>query len=124
MRDALVTYVLGPDTCAYIFPGLSCAREGATVIMFDMMPQDAAPLEGGVTTCEALAALNDSSLKMKYVQGDSSCWADVDRAVTETVAEFGRLDVYVNCAAIGAGKSLTETTEVQNVPDLLAACRV
>jgi NAD(P)-dependent dehydrogenase (short-subunit alcohol dehydrogenase family) len=49
--------------------------------------------------------------KGKFIQGDSSKWTDVDRVVTEAVKEYGRLDVFVNNAAIGVGGSLLETSE-------------
>ena len=47
---------------------------------------------------------------MSALQVDVSAWEEVDRAVSETVAEFGALHVIVNNAAIYTGTDLLATT--------------
>ena len=84
---------------------LRLAAEGANVAVFDLQRQ---PLEGGEDVLTAVEALSGNAI---FVQADVSRWRDVDRAVSTTVAEFGRLDVMVNNAAISLGKPLLETTE-------------
>jgi len=82
------------------------AREGARVAIGDVSE---AVLEGGVPTREIIAEQGGTA---RFHHCDVSVWHDVDALVTRTVAEFGRLDVMVNNAAIrGEGRKLHETTE-------------
>ncbi len=82
------------------------AREGARVAIGDVSE---AVLEGGTPTRELIEAAGGVA---RFHRCDVSAWAEVDALVARTVAEFGRLDVMVNNAAIrGAGKKLHETTE-------------
>ena len=50
-------------------------------------------------------------IRDSFEPGDVAVWADIDRAVTATVARWGRLDVIVNNAATRAGGPLLETSE-------------
>lgn len=82
------------------------AREGAAVVIGDVSET---VLEGGAPTREVIAEAGGIA---RFQRCDVSVWADVDALVNATVAEFGRLDVMVNNAAIrGAGTKLHETTE-------------
>ena len=82
------------------------AREGAKVVVGDVSET---ALEGGEPTCALIAQAGGVA---RFQRCDVSVWADVDALVSATVAEFGRLDVMVNNAAIrGAGTRLHETTE-------------
>ena len=82
------------------------AREGARVVIGDVTE---APLEGGAPTAEVIAAEGGT---VRAARCDVSVAAEVEALVALAVAEFGRLDVMVNNAAIrGAGKPLLETTE-------------
>ncbi|MFW5679208.1 MAG: SDR family NAD(P)-dependent oxidoreductase [Pseudomonadota bacterium] len=82
------------------------AREGATVVIGDVTTE---VLEGGAPTAEVIT--NDGGTA-RFQHCDVSKWADVDALVGAAVAEFGRLDVMVNNAAIrGAGGRLLDTTE-------------
>ena len=62
---------------------------------------------------EALALLGQdfSPEHARYVQGDVARRADCQRAVEETVAAFGRLDVLVNSAGLYREGALEEVTE-------------
>jgi glucose 1-dehydrogenase len=83
------------------------AQEGAHVVVSDVRRD---PLEGGEPT-EAVIEHDDGSCIR--IDADTSRWEDIDRLVTGTVQQFGRLDVMVNNAAIAgaASKPLLETTE-------------
>jgi len=82
------------------------AREGARVAIGDVSET---VLEGGEPTCALIASAGGVA---RFHRCDVSVWDDVDALVSRTVAEFGRLDVMVNNAAIrGEGRKLHETTE-------------
>ena len=81
------------------------AAEGAGVVLADIV-QD--PREGGETT---LALIEEAGGTARFVETDVADWAAVDRMMGQTVAEFGRLDVMVNNAAISTGQRLLETGE-------------
>jgi len=81
------------------------AEQGARVIVADITEE---PREGGERTVDAIVATGGTA---RFIQADVSVWADVDRLVSTTVDAFGALDVMINNAAIGVGRSLLETTE-------------
>ena len=82
------------------------ASEGANVAIADVTTD---VREGGEPTHEVIAAQGGT---VRFHHCDVSRWDDVDRVVTETVDEFGSLDVMVNNAAIsGSGDALLETSE-------------
>ncbi len=81
------------------------SREGAAVVIGDIREE---PLEGGPTTMEEIAKLGGEGIS---VHTDVARWRDVDALVTRAVDRFGKLDVMVNNAAIGVGKTLLDTTE-------------
>ena len=84
------------------------AAEGAAVVVADITTE---VRESGEPTCDVITAEGGIA---RYKYCDVSVWADVDRLVIETVAEFGKLDVMVNNAAVNAGgKPLLETTEAE-----------
>jgi NAD(P)-dependent dehydrogenase (short-subunit alcohol dehydrogenase family) len=83
---------------------LRYAEEGATVVLADVTET---PIEGGDTTLECILATGGEGL---FIRTDISNWADVDAAVSTTVARFGRLDVMVNNAAIYTSTNLVETS--------------
>lgn len=80
------------------------AAEGATVVVMDMTT---AVREGGEPTIDLLRREGHAT---EFVQGDVSKEGDAEEAVRFAAQRFGRLDVLVNDAAIGVGKSLLETT--------------
>lgn len=81
------------------------AREGARVVIGDVTET---PLEGGPPTREVIAAEGGT---VRFHRCDVAAAADIDALVAAAVAEFGRLDVMVNNAAIrGEGKPLLETS--------------
>jgi glucose 1-dehydrogenase len=81
------------------------AREGAQVIILDPRTD---PVEGGETTLDCIHRAGD---KARAYPVDVSIWDELDRAVSETVREFGALHVMVNNAAIYTGTNLLETTQ-------------
>jgi NAD(P)-dependent dehydrogenase (short-subunit alcohol dehydrogenase family) len=80
------------------------ADEGARLVLADLTEE---VREGGVPTAELLRGEGHD---VEFVRMDVSSEDDAARAVTRTVERFGRLDVLVNDAAIGTGKSLTDTS--------------
>jgi NAD(P)-dependent dehydrogenase (short-subunit alcohol dehydrogenase family) len=68
------------------------AREGANVVLFD---RNAEGLESLATRME-----REGPRKPHYVDGDVSVSADVERAVSVTLEEHGRLDILVNAAGV------------------------
>ena len=83
------------------------AEEGATVVVADIR-QD--PREGGQTTLSTIGAAGGTAVFMRV---DVTLWHDVDRMVSETVAQFGHLDVMVNNAAGHGRSAILETTEAE-----------
>ena len=73
------------------------AQEGASVVASDISPSNAQE-----TANEAKA----SCVHAIAVSGDVSVGVDAERVVSETVGEFGRLDVLVNSAGISARNAL------------------
>lgn len=81
------------------------AREGAEVCVFDINPEAAA---------ETVALIEKEGGKAIAASGDVSKEADVKRALEETVAAFGKVDIlYANAGVLwkDRDKSVTETTE-------------
>jgi glucose 1-dehydrogenase len=75
--------------------GAACARrfvkEGASVVLVDV---NEAP------GCTLAAALSDEGHTAAFVRADVSRKAEVDAAVAEAVARFGRIDILVNNAGM------------------------
>ncbi len=80
------------------------AEAGASVMIADVTTT---VREGGVPTHEMLSA---EGFPVAFVQTDVADESQAERAVAETVARFGSLDILVNDAAIGVGKPLLDTS--------------
>jgi NAD(P)-dependent dehydrogenase (short-subunit alcohol dehydrogenase family) len=80
------------------------AAEGARLMLADLTMD---VREGGAPTLELLRA---DGYEVDFIQIDVASEDDTVRAVQQTVARYGRLDVLVNDAAIGTGKRLTDTS--------------
>jgi NAD(P)-dependent dehydrogenase (short-subunit alcohol dehydrogenase family) len=78
------------------------ASEGASVSVADIDP------DGGRETCRLVEAEGGRAL---FVEADVTKSEDVQRTVTGTVQEFGRLDVLLPSAGFGAGGDVVKTTE-------------
>ena len=70
---------------------LAFAREGASVAVVDVSAERGR---------EAVAAARAEGLEIRFIRGDVTSEADVERVVRETVAAYGRLDVVFNNAGI------------------------
>ncbi len=81
---------------------LSMAREGGTVVIAEIIPENAGAVVGEIETLggKALAVPCDVSVK-----------DDISRTVATTVAQFGRLDILVNNAQRWTYKPLIEMTD-------------
>jgi NAD(P)-dependent dehydrogenase (short-subunit alcohol dehydrogenase family) len=86
---------------------LKFAAERASVVVADTIEQ---PIEGGESTVELIRSAGGNAA---YIRTDISDWNAVDALVGATVAQFGRLDVMVNNAAIYTSTNLIETTPEQ-----------
>jgi len=80
------------------------AAEGAQVVIFDPR-QD--PIEGGEATVDLIADAGGRAVAQAV---DVSDWDALDRAVSETVLQFGAVHVMVNNAAIYTGTDLLATS--------------
>lgn len=78
------------------------AREGAATTLFDLDEN------GGR---EAARAIEDEGGRALFVRGDVGADADARRAVGETVARYGRLDVLFNNAGIIRRATVADTSE-------------
>ena len=91
---------------------LQAASQGCKVLVMDVTTT---PLEGGESTAEAWATLKTSQTtgggEVAFIRGDTTSFASCTAAVTQAVDTWGKLDVWVNNAAIGVGGTLLETTE-------------
>ena len=86
---------------------IAFAGEGASVVIADITE---APVEGGETTLEIIAAAGGAAF---FHKTDVGRWEQVDSLIGATVAAHGRLDVMVNNAAIATGTALLQTEAAQ-----------
>lgn len=78
------------------------AQEGARVGVADINP---------ATGAETVRLIKDQGGEAFFIQADVSKVADCERAVAETVARYGQLNILVNNAAIMLEKTAVDTTE-------------
>ncbi|MDR7144863.1 SDR family NAD(P)-dependent oxidoreductase [Rhizobium sp. BE258] len=107
LLDKKIAIVTGASSGLGRAIALRYAEEGATVVIADVSD---APIEGGETTLSRIVAAGGKSV---FVKTDISSWADVDALISHAVAEFGRLDIMVNNAAIYTSTNLLETSPQQ-----------
>jgi glucose 1-dehydrogenase len=81
------------------------AAAGAQVVILDPRSE---PIEGGESTTDLI---REAGGRVTTLAVDVSCWDDVDRAVSDTVAEYGALHEMVNNAAIYTGTDLLATSQ-------------
>ena len=91
----IVALITGGATGIGRATALAFAREGARVVVADINPSEGE---------ETVRQIRDGGGQALFVRADVSNGADWERAVAETVREFGRLDVLFNNAGI-EGKS-------------------
>ena len=77
------------------------AREGAKVVIGDLLEEEGKRVEAEITSKGGEAV---------YVRLDVTSEADWEGAVATAVGRFGRLDVLVNNAGVGGGSLLEHTT--------------
>lgn len=87
---------------------LTCLKEGAKgVIVID---RTETPREGGLTVVEASRTLGMQN-KLIFVRGDVANKEDIQKIINIAVKKFGRLDIYINNAAIGVNTNVVDCTE-------------
>ena len=77
------------------------AKEGASVVMGDILEDEGKKLE---------AEINESGGRALFVKLDVTSESEWQDAIAETVRTFGKLDVLVNNAAIYSRRSVEDTT--------------
>lgn len=107
MLQSRIAIVTGASSGLGRAIALRYATEGASVVIADTIE---APIEGGETTLERIRAGGGNAL---FVHTDISDWNAVGHLVSETVRNFGRLDVMINNAATYTSTNLLETTPEQ-----------
>jgi NAD(P)-dependent dehydrogenase (short-subunit alcohol dehydrogenase family) len=80
------------------------AREGARVVLGDLLDAEGKQVEAAITGAGGQAV---------YVHLDVTSETDWEQAVATAVSRFGRLDVLVNNAGVGGGSRLEDTTAEQ-----------
>ena len=86
------------------------AREGANVVIFDVLAKDAA---------ETVAQIRKEGGKAEFVQGDVRKNADVQKAVDHAVATYGQLNGALNAAGVMAAISPDAVFDYQKQKSLL-----
>ncbi len=86
------------------------AREGANVLIFDVLAKDAA---------ETVAQIRKEGGKAEFVQGDVRKNADVQKAVDHAVATYGQLNGALNAAGVMAAISPDAVFDYQKQKSLL-----
>lgn len=92
----------------------TCAREGADVILIDSLQQIATvayPMATQADMAETVRAVEALGRRAHAVTGDVRNQADLDRAVAEGIAAFGRLDILIANAGIHSLSPAHEMTE-------------
>ena len=79
------------------------AREGAKVVIADVLVEDGA---------QVAAEINDAGGKALFVQSDVTSEEDWGQLVQTTVSRFGKLDILVNNAGISGG-SVADPTDTE-----------
>jgi NAD(P)-dependent dehydrogenase (short-subunit alcohol dehydrogenase family) len=87
---------------------LRFAEEGANVVVSDVRETPIWDRDDERPTAELIEERGGKAI---YVQADVSKTEDVDRLVSTTVSEFGRLDIMVNNAAVFEATNILDTTE-------------
>jgi 3-oxoacyl-[acyl-carrier protein] reductase len=101
--DGKVAIVTGSSSGIGKSTALRMAREGAAVCV--VANRNA---EGGQATADEITR---GGGRAAFVQADVSVWADCQRVVEATLAEFGRVDVLVNNAGVTRNAAVQEMTE-------------
>ena len=76
------------------------AAHGAKVLVLDITE---VPLEGGPGPVDSWAEVRDGPGEIVFMRGDTTSSQSCAGAVAEVVTRWGKLDVWVNNAAIGRG---------------------
>ncbi len=96
-----VVLITGGNRGIGLAAALNFYQEGGRVILF------ARHRESGVAALDAMPGA-------RYVEGDVTSSADCERAILETLEEFGQLDVLVNCAGvIFRNRTAEQTSEAE-----------
>jgi SDR family mycofactocin-dependent oxidoreductase len=101
--DGRVAFITGGARGQGRCHAINLAREGADVVLFDICNQvDSVeyPMATGADLAETAKLVQQEGRRALPIQGDVRRWTDVESAVAEAAAEFGRLDLVVANAGI------------------------
>jgi NAD(P)-dependent dehydrogenase (short-subunit alcohol dehydrogenase family) len=99
---------------------LRLARGGADIILHDQDPSQAAVYKEAASAEEVLAEIRATGRRCIVLYGDLASREAADAIAAGAVAEFGRIDVLVNCAGgdIGAAGVKAVPNDCVDIPDV------
>lgn len=100
--DGKAALITGGASGIGLASAIRMAREGASVAIADINPETAQ------SACQTIEAEGGQSL---YTECDVTKAEDNERMVSAAVARFGKLDVLVTCAGMGAGGNVDSIDE-------------
>ncbi len=116
MLDGKVALITGGSRGQGRAHALTCAREGADVIIIDTTQQIASvayPMASQADIDETVRQVEELDRRIVAVVGDVRKQADLDRAVSEGIASFGHIDILIANAGIFSLAPAHELTEEQ-----------
>lgn len=114
MLDGKVALITGGSRGQGRAHAITCAREGADVIIIDTLNQIETvtyPMARQADIDETVRQVEDLDRRIVAVDGDVRSQADLDRAVEAGVAAFGRIDILIANAGIFSLAPAHELTE-------------
>ncbi|MBR22776.1 MULTISPECIES: mycofactocin-coupled SDR family oxidoreductase [Microcella] len=116
MLDGKVALITGGSRGQGRAHAITCAKEGADVIIIDTLDQIesvAYPMAQQADFDETVRQVEDLDRRIVSVVGDVRKQADLDRAVSEGIASLGRIDILIANAGIFSLAPAHELTDEQ-----------
>lgn len=114
LLDGKVALVTGAARGQGRAHAVTCAREGADVIVIDLADQLSTvpyPMGTADELAETVALVEKQGRRALAVEADVRDQAALDRAVSQGVAEFGKIDILIANAGIWTRKPFWELTD-------------
>jgi SDR family mycofactocin-dependent oxidoreductase len=116
MLDGKVALITGGSRGQGRAHAVTCAREGADVVIIDTLDQISSvayPMASQEDIDETVRQVEELDRRIVAVVGDVRKQADLDRAVSEGIASLGRLDILIANAGIFSLAPAHELTDEQ-----------
>ncbi len=116
MLDGKVALITGGSRGQGRAHAITCAREGADVVIIDTLDQISSvayPMASQEDIDETVRQVEELDRRIVAVVGDVRKQADLDRAVSEGIASLGRLDILIANAGIFSLAPAHELTDEQ-----------